>query len=874
MPYQKPPFSSILSRTLHTIVRSVNIFALFFFVLLFAMLTGCKRSTRTFFHDGVSAELARYRARQIYDVDYRLHFTIPEQKNKPVTGKVTISFKPLKARHGVILDFTPGEEHLHNIKVNGTVTEAMIMNGHIYLDANGLVPRQINTIEIDFTASDQALNRSDDFMYTLFVPDRASTAFPCFDQPDIKATFGLSLDIPARWEALSNGRETRQEVKGEHKTVHFAAGNPISTYLFAFTAGEFQILSQTYLGRTLRLFHRETDQQKIDENVQAIFDQHFSALRWMERYTGIPYPYDKFDMALLPGFQYSGMEHPGAVWYRDTRLLLDPNPPLTTLMRKASLIAHETAHMWFGNLVTMQWFDDVWLKEVFAGFMADKIVEEQFPDQEHRLRFLLTHYPRAMSIDRTPGTHPIKQQLANMKLAGTLYGPIIYNKAPIVFEQLERIMQPEVFRTAVQEYLLTYAHANADWSDLVTIFDKHSTQNIAHWSQVWIYGKGLPHIQTESVGAPDRLSITLHPPKTDSGRFPAQYLGISIPGKENQFNKMAWFDSSPLEVETNTNSTKPQLTLLNGLGWGYGFFELHRHETDYIIDNIQAIDDEIHRAAISINMFENFLNGKTDQEAYFRFLHKALTHETDQLLQNYLLDNLNIWALNFPYYHDNAAAQRAVEDLLWEKVTSSPAAVAELFFEQWIKFVRTSESINKMRALYLGELTAGALKISDQNLTQLALEAALRDPGNHDLPEKELKRMTNPDRLRRLKFILPAISSHKEDRDLFFSTLKEPANRNPEPWVLEALYFLHHPLHPQQGLDYIPESLQMLKEIQKTGDIFFPQNWLTTTLQNYSNPQAAQMVQEYLNTEKDLEENLKLKLLQASDILIRSSETQ
>jgi aminopeptidase N len=188
--------------------------------------------------------------------------------------------------------------------------------------------------------------------------------------------------------------------------------------------------------------------------------------------------------------------------------------------------------------------------------------------------------------------------------------------------------------------------------------------------------------------------------------------------------------------------------------------------------------------------------------------------------------------------------------------------------------VRTSESINKMRALYLGELTAGALKISDQNLTQLALEAALRDPGNHDLPEKELKRMTNPDRLRRLKFILPAISSHKEDRDLFFSTLKEPANRNPEPWVLEALYFLHHPLHPQQGLDYIPESLQMLKEIQKTGDIFFPQNWLTTTLQNYSNPQAAQMVQEYLNTEKDLEENLKLKLLQASDILIRSSETQ
>jgi aminopeptidase N len=253
------------------------------------------------------------------------------------------------------------------------------------------------------------------------------------------------LPVPSHWSALSNGAETSNTYSDTIRKISFAATQPISTYLFAFTAGEFEILAQT---RRKEPSASSTEKQILrnwTDNIESIFEQHFSSLEWLEQYTGIPYPYDKFDLAILPGFQYSGMEHPGAIWYRDTRLLLEQDPPLSQVMRKAALIAHETAHMWFGDLVTMKWFDDVWLKEVFAGFMADKIVAEQFPDHNHTLQFVLTHYPRALSVDRTEGTHPIRQQLANMKQAGTLYGPIIYNKAPIVFRQLETIMTPAAF---------------------------------------------------------------------------------------------------------------------------------------------------------------------------------------------------------------------------------------------------------------------------------------------------------------------------------------------------------------------------------------------------------------------------------------------
>ena len=143
---------------------------------------------------------------------------------------------------------------------------------------------------------------------------------------------------------------------------------------------------------------------------------------------------------LVPSFQFGGMEHPGSIFYNAASILLDESATENQMLGRASLIAHETAHMWFGDLVTMRWFNDVWMKEVFANFMAAKIVNPSFPKVNHELRFLVAHYPGAYSVDRTAGTHPIRQELANLNEAGSLYGAIIYQKAPIVMRQLERLL--------------------------------------------------------------------------------------------------------------------------------------------------------------------------------------------------------------------------------------------------------------------------------------------------------------------------------------------------------------------------------------------------------------------------------------------------
>src|SRR6185369_13769821 len=218
-----------------------------------------------------------------------------------------------------------------------------------------------------------------------------------------------------------------------------------------FAAGRFSVETAERNGRTFHMFHRETDAAKVARNRDAIFDLHAKALAWLEEYTQIPYPFGKFDFVLIPSFQFGGMEHPGAIYYNASGILLDESATENQVLGRASTISHETSHMWFGDLVTMQWFNDVWMKEVFANFMAAKIVNPSFPNVNHELRFLVSNYPTAYDVDRTPGSNPIRQPLANLNDAGQLYGPIIYEKAPIVMRQLEMILGEQRLRDGLRE---------------------------------------------------------------------------------------------------------------------------------------------------------------------------------------------------------------------------------------------------------------------------------------------------------------------------------------------------------------------------------------------------------------------------------------
>ena len=257
---------------------------------------------------GVSLRLATTRASELSNIEYELQLELVEQG--AIDSEVVVSFDLIRDAKIVVLDFNAPSEKLKSFQVNGVANQPRIRNGHI-LFSGSLFQEGRNRIEIEFEAGEQSLNRNADFLYTLLVPDRASTVFPCFDQPDLKARFSLRLGMPKSWIASANGAVVSEREVDAQRWVTYQKTKPISTYLFSFVAGEFQRVERKIFGRQVVMLHRESDEQKVERNLDDIFAIHEMSLKWMEQYTGIPYPFEKFDFVLIPSFQ---IWRDGAYW--------------------------------------------------------------------------------------------------------------------------------------------------------------------------------------------------------------------------------------------------------------------------------------------------------------------------------------------------------------------------------------------------------------------------------------------------------------------------------------------------------------------------------------------------------------------------------
>ncbi len=374
---------------------------------------------------GVSRQLAVQRKAAVSDVGYNLSLTIDSLNSVETEGRIEITFDYRSNGEPLQLDFS-GEE-VKSLRVNDTTVGFPVWrDDHIVLPSENLLEGR-NRVEVEFTAADRALNRNSEYMYTLFVPNRAHSVFPCFDQPDMKATYSLTLTVPKQWKAVSNSPILSSVEDSNVRTINFGLTEPLSTYLFAFAAGKFDYRQHTQAGRTIGAYYRETDPDRLAQ-IDEIFSQVENSLKQLEDYTDIPYPFAKYDLVILPGFQFGGMEHTGATFYNDNTIFLGKSATGADQLKRAQLIAHETSHMWFGDYVTMEWFDDVWTKEVFANYFAARLTRELLPQFDHDLEWIRVYMAAALDQDRSDGSTSIRQELDNLKNAGLIYNNIIYNK--------------------------------------------------------------------------------------------------------------------------------------------------------------------------------------------------------------------------------------------------------------------------------------------------------------------------------------------------------------------------------------------------------------------------------------------------------------
>ncbi|MBQ4914392.1 peptidase M1 [Maribacter sp. MMG018] len=844
----------------------------YFFYLAIFLLCSCNNKTSDSLKiaDGVPLELAELRKVQVSDVIYNLSFNIPDSKNDPIPSKLKLELTINDLNAPLYLDFKEDSDHLKKITIDNKEIDMVHKNEHIEISPTYL-QKGTNVIEIDFLAGELSLNRNDDFLYTLLVPDRARTLFPCFDQPNIKATYILNITAPKDWQVLCAAPETDQQETNGFITHQFAPSDKMSTYLFSFVAGVFNTAEKNIDNFPMTMLYRETDSSKVAYSTNDIFELHQQSKSFLEEYTAHAFPFQKLDFATIPGFQYGGMEHVGAIQYKESSLFLDESATTNRKLGRAKLIAHETSHMWFGDLVTMDWFNDVWMKEVFANFMADKIVNPAFPEINHELAFMASHYPRAYGEDRTKGTNPIRQDLENLNNAGSLYGSIIYNKAPIMMRQLEMVLGKESFKTGIQEYIDTYKNGNAVWNDLIQILDKNTTEDLLKWSQVWVNSAGRP-IFTDSITYTPKGEIASFEIKQmaedGTDHIWPQTFDLTFIYKNKKEVFKVDMKNGTLELSEAIGKQKPTAIIYNSNGMGYGVFPL-RSTT---LKNIHYLEDEVTRGSLYINAYENTLNGTINPVTILDFYSEALYREKNELLSNLVSGYLRSIFWKYLTPEDRLQQQEAVTKKLWTELQRKDISpnIKKTLFSTFKSLAYKGDSRALLYKVWNKDVEIADLRLNQDDFTQMAMDLALYGhPEQQEILAIAKKTITNPDKLKRFDYLLPSLSAEEQIKDDFIASLKEEKNRAKEAWTVTAMNNINHPLHQKKSIKYLRASLDLLDEIQKTGDIFFPKRWLSSTIGNYTSADAYEILENYLSENPDLNPSLKNKVWQAADDLRR-----
>jgi puromycin-sensitive aminopeptidase len=339
---------------------------------------------------------------------------------------------------------------------------------------------------------------------TQFEATDARRAFPCWDEPDLKATFKVTLVVDENLTAVSNTSEVSAAPTDDGMMAHeFAETMKMATYLVAFIVGDLEISGPVAAGSVpVRVLHTPGKGHLTEFALEV----GAYALDYLADYYDIPYPGDKLDMIAVPDFAWGAMENLGAVTFRETALLVDKKRATQSeLERVSDVIAHELAHMWFGDLVTMKWWNGIWLNEAFATFMEMKCVDSYRPDWNRWLDFA-TFRSQSMDVDGLTATRPVEFPVASPEDANAMFDTLTYGKGSAVLRMLEQYLGEETFRNGIRRYLKSHAYSNTETDDLWAALEAESGEPVGEIMSGWIYQGGYPQIEVTETESGYRLS--------------------------------------------------------------------------------------------------------------------------------------------------------------------------------------------------------------------------------------------------------------------------------------------------------------------------------------------------------------------------------
>lgn len=871
-------------------------------------LRGSVRETAQGVEAGVPRELARFRKAHYRDVRYALDVVLAPEAEL-LTGAVEIRFTTDAVSDDLVLDWRivkrPGggaEASVSAIEVNGrAANDARLISEHIRIPHARLV-RGENVVRMKFaspiSASGSAVTRYRDredgreYLYTLFVPSDASTAFPCFDQPDLKARFSLTVTAPSGWQVITNtGVAERLITECDPVTdasatrtycppiwTKFHETEPISTYVFAFAAGEFEVFKDWHSLQQTRLFVRKSKAERARKELAEVFRLNREALRFFSQYFDYKFPFPKYDLVVVPEFAYGGMEHAGATFLREEAILFPTDPTANDLIARAELIFHEAAHQWFGDLVTMRWFDDLWLKEGFATFMAYKAIEVLMPEYNAWKVFHQRTKPLAYLTDVTKGTTPIFQEIPNLSAAKSAYGNIVYRKAPSLLRQAEFYLGADKFQQAVRSFVKEHAYRNAEWGDLVRAFERSSGRELNAWADAWVKRRGMADVRVswgaDGGGLVNHFAVAQADVLDEGGAWPIR-LKILLAyddGKKDAALRTETLTvrldgAGASQVREALGLRRPAFVFANYEDYGYGRFLLDDRSRAYVLKNLGAVDDDFLRALLWGSLWESVREAEL---APIEYVELAMRHAPRERDETSVLSVLARAATAFNRYLSDADRRRIaapLEGVIFDRVMKSETAGLRItYFRAYQSIATTEEARGNLKRILAGSLPVPGMTLRERD--RFDIITALMSRGDGEAPALLAAQKTDTDDTRRYAYAARAAAADAETKRRYFDAYlndKELA----ESWIEASVAPFNAPSQSALTFPHLEPALKALPALKRTRKIFFVNNWLGSFIGGQCNSEALSTVHEFLRRETALDRDLRLKVLEATDGLER-----
>jgi aminopeptidase N len=839
--------------------------------------------------EGVSRGLALHRLAQIQDLRYQLSFELVPGASR-IKGSEEIRLKIANASVPVILDFrdidSTGkviEGAINSLKINGRdINDHRQVNGHIVLPAQ-YFKRGENSISLKFEtgvapAGRPLIRYSDqedgsEYLYTLFVPMDASLAFPCFDQPDLKGRFSLNLLAPEGWTVVSNANPENgiaHDYPGQTQT-RFKETEPISTYLFSFAAGPFKQIVGKGSPVPLRLLVRQSKLKRAQEEWPEVMQLTRDGMNHLIDFFGYRFPFVKYDQVLIPGFAYGGMEHAGSTFLREDSILFRTTPNRSDRLARASLVLHELAHQWFGDLVTMRWFDDLWLKEGFANYMASHAMAVIYDSDEIWKRFYQTHKPLAYGIDATKGTTPIYQDVDNLKDAKSAYGAIVYQKAPSLLRALSFLIGEEKFRDGVRLFLKEHYYANAEWSDLIGSFERTSNRKLKAWADAWVKQRGMPQVNVEwscnTAGRIDKLKMRQRDVLDEGGLWPIKTRLLLAYDDAPSERITVQLEGAQGDIREAAGRKCPSYIFANDGDFGYGRFMLDERSRKALPERIGKIKDAFHRTMLWGTLWDAVREAEMSPTSYLSLALNSLTAETDEQLTESLLERIARVFQRYLSDDQKALFAEKIESLCYDRMMNA-SGLTITYFRAYRNLATTSTGRERLKAILAGKLAIPGVEIKQHDRWRIvATLLALGDAGSERLLESERARDTGDDSRKQAYIVEGARGDAATKRRYFDDYAKNRAI--PEDWIEGSLGPFNSFNQSHLTLPYLRPALEALPQVKRERKIFFVLAWLNAFIGGQQSGEALNEVRDFMRTNK-IDRDLELKVLEVMDELERT----